>query len=157
MPRLLYHHLAKRGLGLGWILSLDLSKRLSLQPILFPRPKLELSQESSTPWGPCSKVLPGSHPAPSLPSLVWILSSLPYLMWPSLALGTCTFYLCISLFYSIFNLFSPSLHSEIPPSLLSMLFMHSTNIYCEEFPGSPVVRAPLFQCRGHRFDSWSGN
>ena len=26
-----------------------------------------------------------------------------------------------------------------------------------EFPGSPVVRAPLFHCRGCGFDSWWGN
>ena len=26
-----------------------------------------------------------------------------------------------------------------------------------DFPGGPVVKTPCFQCRGHRFDSWSGN
>ena len=26
-----------------------------------------------------------------------------------------------------------------------------------EFPGSPVVKTLHFQCRGHRFDPWSGN
>ena len=25
------------------------------------------------------------------------------------------------------------------------------------FPGGPVVKTPRFQCRGHRFDIWSGN
>ena len=25
-----------------------------------------------------------------------------------------------------------------------------------DFPGSPVVKALSFQCRGHRFDPWSG-
>ena len=26
-----------------------------------------------------------------------------------------------------------------------------------DFPGGPVVKALHFQCRGHRFDPWSGN
>ena len=26
-----------------------------------------------------------------------------------------------------------------------------------DFPGGPVVKAPRFQCRGRRFDPWSGN
>ena len=27
----------------------------------------------------------------------------------------------------------------------------------EDFPGGPVVKTPSSQCRGHRFDPWSGN
>ena len=27
----------------------------------------------------------------------------------------------------------------------------------KDFPGGPVVRIPHFQCRGHKFDPWSGN
>ena len=26
-----------------------------------------------------------------------------------------------------------------------------------DFPGGPVVKTLSFQCRGHRFDPWSGN
>ena len=26
-----------------------------------------------------------------------------------------------------------------------------------DFPGGPVVKTPLFQCRGRGFDPWSGN
>ena len=26
-----------------------------------------------------------------------------------------------------------------------------------DFPGGPVVKTPSCQCRGHRFNSWSGN
>ena len=26
-----------------------------------------------------------------------------------------------------------------------------------DFPGSPVVKMPHFQCRGHGFDPWLGN
>ena len=26
-----------------------------------------------------------------------------------------------------------------------------------EFPDGPVVKTPCFHCRGHGFDSWSGN
>ena len=26
-----------------------------------------------------------------------------------------------------------------------------------DFPGGPVVKTPSFQCRGPRFDPWSGN
>ena len=26
-----------------------------------------------------------------------------------------------------------------------------------DFPGGPVVKTPHFQCKGHRFDPWSGN
>ena len=29
--------------------------------------------------------------------------------------------------------------------------------HCWDFPGSPVVKTPSSQCRGHRFDPWSGN
>ena len=27
----------------------------------------------------------------------------------------------------------------------------------KDFPGSPVVKALSFQCRGYKFDLWSGN
>ena len=27
----------------------------------------------------------------------------------------------------------------------------------QDFPGSPVVKTPHFQCRGHGFSLWSGN
>ena len=30
-------------------------------------------------------------------------------------------------------------------------------VYSWEFPGSPVLKAPHFHCRGHGFDPWSGN
>lgn len=64
MLRHLRNHLAKRGLGSRWMLSLDLSKLLSLQPTPFPLPKLWLSQEDSAPWGPTSRVPPGPHSTP---------------------------------------------------------------------------------------------
>lgn len=48
MLRLLRNHLAKRGLGSGWMLSLDLSK-LSLWPTPFPLPESWLSQETLLP------------------------------------------------------------------------------------------------------------
>ena len=31
------------------------------------------------------------------------------------------------------------------------------NYYNWDFPGSPVVKTPCFQCRGCGFDPWSGN
>ena len=27
----------------------------------------------------------------------------------------------------------------------------------KDFPGHPLVKTPHFQCRGYRFDPWSGN
>ena len=27
----------------------------------------------------------------------------------------------------------------------------------QDFPGSPAVKTPRFQCRGRGFDPWSGN
>ena len=30
-------------------------------------------------------------------------------------------------------------------------------LFIREFPGSPVVRPPRFQCRGHGFNPWTGN
>ena len=29
--------------------------------------------------------------------------------------------------------------------------------YHWDFPGGPVVKTPYFQCRGHKFNPWSGN
>ena len=31
------------------------------------------------------------------------------------------------------------------------------NILSQDFPGGPVVKMPLFHCKGHGFDPWSGN
>ena len=39
----------------------------------------------------------------------------------------------------------------------TMLIKHLKNISAWDFPGGPVVKIPCFQCRGHRFHSWSGN
>ena len=32
---------------------------------------------------------------------------------------------------------------------------NSKRIHSRDFPGSPVVKIPCFQCRGHRYDHWS--
>ena len=36
-------------------------------------------------------------------------------------------------------------------------FYYSEVIESRGFPGGPVIRAPDFHCRGHRFDPWSEN
>lgn len=42
---------------------------------------------------------------------------------------------------------------------LNYLIIHLfiQQIFTREFPGDPVVRAPRFHCRGHRFQPWLGN
>ena len=34
---------------------------------------------------------------------------------------------------------------------------HPSRSHMRGFPGSPVVKALLFHCRGHEFNLWSGN
>ena len=43
--------------------------------------------------------------------------------------------------------------------ILLLLRTGSLNPYLKasDFPGSPVVKTPRFQCRGQVFDPWSGN
>jgi len=43
------------------------------------------------------------------------------------------------------------------PSSLWLLTDKAQNLGWGDFPGSPVVKTPLFQCRRYRFDLWSGN
>ena len=50
------------------------------------------------------------------------------------------------------NYISSEKHSEVRGSTCS-LEKGSTG----DFPGSPVVKTPGFDCRGHKFDAWSGN
>lgn len=132
----------KRGLGLGWILSLDLSKRLSLSPSYFLDLSWSFPRRALLPEDPV-KVLPGSHPAP--PFLPESGFCLPPCSVAKSALGT--YYLPfyhISLFYSIFNLFSPSSIPKFLHHFFPCYLCIPWKPLCEEFPGSPVVRAHGF-------------
>ena len=33
----------------------------------------------------------------------------------------------------------------------------TSTLWLRDFPGGPVIKTMRFQCRGHRFASWSGN
>lgn len=106
MLSLLQNHLAKRGLGMGWILSLDLSK---LQPpaqpipftwtVAFPGRLCSLSTHlQSSTWLSFYSHL----------CWAWLSSLLPFLGGPTLAFGACTFHQRISLFCSIFQPLLPT-------------------------------------------------
>ena len=38
-----------------------------------------------------------------------------------------------------------------------MSFTMDKNASYQDFPGDPMVKTLHFQCKGHRFDPWSGN
>ena len=48
-----------------------------------------------------------------------------------------------------------------PPNLQELYHRHTPNVFDKNFfrelPGSPGVRTPCFQGRGHGFNPWSGN
>ena len=44
---------------------------------------------------------------------------------------------------------------NVPQNILLELL--NPYLKASDFPGSPVVKTPRFQCRGQVFDPWSGN
>ena len=47
--------------------------------------------------------------------------------------------------------------NSIPGTYRQLVVLNNKNKSLQGFPGGPVAKAPRSQCRGHRFDPWSGN
>ena len=60
--------------------------------------------------------------------------------------------------FSAFTIFANHRHNLEKMAIAMTSRVTSIKSYNHrDFPGCPVVRALHFHCRGHRFDSWSGN
>ena len=62
-----------------------------------------------------------------------------------------------SLFYICFLLKKKIVMHSVETPLEKMAISVCLESFSGDFPGSPVVKTPYFQCKGLWFDPWSGD
>ena len=119
--------------------------------------------ETQPPTQPCAKVpwdmttgqcLPKGHHFLKLPCFENVSLKFCVLLWFSWRDSGVWSFSCIQLFCMMPELITNTHCHEVAAMIIISLQSENNGT---DLPGGPVVRTPCFHCRGHGFNSWSGN